>query len=248
MSEILVDVRDQMAILTISNERSRNAITYAMTDTLVEKLKWADENSNVRTIIITGAGDVAFSSGHDLNEIGKGSGEWPDPLTTPTNIRKPVIAAINGHCFAAGLYLALSCDLRTASKNATFGSPGAKLGMLPVGGQIQRLPRIFPAVRALEFMMTAEPIDANTAYEMGFLNRLTPVGGALAAAVDIANKIGANSPDTVRAIKEGARIAEFGTTAEFDRFEHRMNDELAKGADAKEGVRAFLEKRKPVFE
>lgn len=251
MEDILTDVRDGIAVFTIANERRRNAISLAMIDKLLKLLKTADETPEIRVVIITGAGDVAFCSGHDLSEV-KGSKDpdefYPESMSAPANMKKPVIVAVNGHCYAAGLSLALACDLRVASENATFASPGAKLGVIPIGSQIQRLPRILPRVYALEFLMTAEPLPAKKAFDWGFLNRLTPVGEALSAALEIAQKISFNSPSAVQAIKEGANVAEHGSSTQFNEFERASNARLVLGSDAEEGIRAHFEKRQPKFE
>lgn len=250
MEDILTDVRDGIAVFTIANERRRNAIGLAMIDKLLKQFKLADETPEIRVVVITGAGDVAFCSGHDLSEV-KNSKDpdefYPESMSAPANMKKPVIAAINGHCYAAGLSLALACDLRVASENATFGSPGAKLGVMPIGSQVQRLPRMLPRVHALEFMMTAEPLPARKAFDWGFINRLTPPGGALSCALEIARKISTNSPSAVQAIKEGARIAEHGSSAQFNEFERAANARLVLGPDAEEGIRAHFEKRQPKF-
>lgn len=140
----------------------------------------AESNPEVRVVIVTGAGNKAFSSGHDLDEPLEKINKRPDTeqaFTRPMEMRKPVIAAVNGHCHAVGLILALSCDIRLASENAMFASPGARLGMLPEGGQIARLPQLISQSRAMELMFTAKPVSAVRAYEWGMLNRVVSKGG-----------------------------------------------------------------------
>lgn len=247
MSEILNERIGHVMLVTISNERKRNAVDRAMESRLLRVFQESDDSEDIRAIVVTGAGDVAFCSGHDLSEIHTAAPEGPDSCAYPAQMKKPVIAAVNGHCHAAGLLLALSCDLRVASENAVFGQPGAKLGMLPVGRQIMSLPRAMPPVHAIEMMMTSEPLTASRAYSLGFLNRLTPVGAAKDEAIRLASTIAANSPATVQAIKEGVRVAKTGDVSSFDRFEKATSDRLAAGPDALEGTRAFLEKRVPKF-
>jgi enoyl-CoA hydratase/carnithine racemase len=162
-------------------------------------------------------------------------------------MKKPVIAAINGHCYAAALMLAMSCDLRVASANATFGSPGARLGMLPEGGQIGRLPLLMGRSAALELMLTGAPLSAADAFRSGFVSRLVPQGQALDAALSLARLIAANAPAVVSAIKKGVLLGEASGVSDAEAFEQRTARALEREADAVEGVRAFLEKRVPVF-
>lgn len=247
MGEILCDRLGRVMVLTLANERKRNAIDHAMESHLLGLLKEADKDDAIRVVIVTGAGSLAFCSGHDLNELETSTTNDPDPCGYPSDMRKPVIAAINGHCHAAGLLLALSCDLRVASENAVFGQPGAKLGMLPVGRQIANLPRAMAPAFALEMMMTADPIPAQRAYEIGFLNRLVPPDRSRDEALSIAARIAENSPSAVQAIKEGFLISRRDSLDAFDRFEMAKSAMLKNGPDAVEGVRAFAEKRAPRF-
>jgi enoyl-CoA hydratase len=162
-------------------------------------------------------------------------------------MRKPVIAAVNGHCNAGGFILALACDLRIASENETFASPGAKLGMLPTGGQIARLPQLISQARALELMFTSKPIKPDEAYEWGLLNKIAQQGQSLEAALQMAEVIAANSPAVVSAVKRGVIAAQSTRLVETNRYERTMSLRLMDGDDAKEGVKAFFEKRQPRF-
>lgn len=247
MGSIINEQIGHVMLVTIANERKRNAVDRAMEHRFLEVLKVCDDSDDIRVVVITGAGDVAFCSGHDLTEIDMPAPEGPDPCAYPAQMKKPVIAAVNGHCHAAGLLLALSCDMRVASENAVFGQPGARLGMLPIGRQIMNLPRVIPPVCALEMMMTAEPMSAPGAFSLGFLNRLVPVGKALEEGLELAARVAANSPATVQAIKEGQRVFHSGGTAAFDTFEKEMSARLMNGPDALEGTLAFREKRSPRF-
>ena len=168
-------------------------------------------------------------------------------MRSPASMQTPVIAAVNGHCYAAGLILAISCDIRIASRNATFASPGSRLGMLPEGGQIARLPRLMSVSRALELMMTAEPMTADEAAMSGLVSRVGPNGRALAAAKSMGEAIARNSPAVVTAIKQGVLLGERKGWEEAEQFEVSIARELEKQPDAKEGVLAFLEKRRPSF-
>jgi enoyl-CoA hydratase/carnithine racemase len=239
-------------ILTIDNETKRNAFSGSMAKELVGHLDQADQTPGVRCIIITGVGDKAFSSGHDLSEIldqGEASlsPENNRVFTRPASMVKPTIAAVNGAAYAAGLILALSCDLRVASKNASFCVSGARVGLLPIGGQLSRLPRLMPYARALEMVMTAEPMSAEDAYAIGFINRLVSQGNVLSASLELAERIAANSPLVVQEAKKGVEISLRLGLAAGEAFEWDSGPSLATTPDAEEGVQAFLEKRAPKF-
>lgn len=248
---ILSGTEGAVRILTISNERKRNAFEGGMARDLLRLLDEAETDCAIRVVVVTGAGDVAFSSGHDLKEIASGAyaitklGEAP--FLRPKEMTKPVIAAVNGHCYAAGLILALSCDFRVASANAAFGSPGARLGMLPEGGQIGRLPRVMTSSSALQMMLTAQPLSAAEAYRSGFVVRLTEPGSALDEALSLAHSIAINSPTVVAAIKAGFLVGERDGVEAALAFEEREARFLEVQEDAREGVRAFFEKRPPNF-
>ncbi|MDR5798104.1 enoyl-CoA hydratase/isomerase family protein [Caballeronia sp. LZ008] len=250
MPEIKAATHDAIRILTISNERKRNAFAGSMSDDLLTLFGQADADPAIRAVIVTGDGDIAFSSGHDLNDLATGAdaaGTDEGPMLKPMSMKKPVIAAVNGHCYAAALILAMSCDLRVASENATFGSPGARLGMLPEGGQIGRLPLLMGRSAALELMLTSAPLSAADAFRCGFVSRVVPPGQALEAALSLARAITSNAPAVVSAIKKGVLLAETSGVPGAQAFEHRTARVLEREADAVEGVKAFLEKRKPIF-
>ncbi|WP_431859218.1 enoyl-CoA hydratase/isomerase family protein [Azospirillum sp.] len=251
MPEITTQTEGAIRILTIANEPKRNAFQGTMAADFLRHLDDAEGDDAVRVVVVTGAGDLAFSSGHDLKEIASGVHAATDlgetPFLRPREMRKPVIAAVNGHCYAAALILALSCDLRVASVNATFGSPGARLGMLPEGGQIGRLPRLMSSARALELMLTAAPLSADEAYRTGFINRLVEKGDALSEALVLARAIAKNSPSVVAAIKAGVILGEREGIDAASAYEASVARRLETEADAREGVSAFFEKRPPVF-
>ena len=251
MPELNIRTEGRIRVVTISNEKKRNAFEGSMAADLLRSLDDADNDNDIRAIVITGEGDIAFSSGHDLNEIASGAhaatGIGEAPFLRPLTMSKPVIAAVNGHCYAAALILAISCDLRVASRNATFGSPGARLGMLPEGGQLGRMPRLMSSARALELMLTAEPMSAEDAYRTNFVSRLVPNGEALNVAMMLAEAIAKNSPSVVAAIKTGYMIGQSEGIAAAESFEQKTARRLEREADAHEGVAAFFDKRAPNF-
>jgi enoyl-CoA hydratase len=251
MPQIRVTTQDNIRILTLSNESKRNALEGSMSQDLLNHFDAADSDQSIRVVVVTGEGDIAFSSGHNLKEISSGayaqSGLGEAPMLRPLSMKKPVIAAVNGHCYAAALILAMSCDLRVASENAAFGSPGARLGMLPEGGQIGRLPMLMSRSAALEMMLTAAPLSAANAFRSGFVSRLVPSGQALVAALELAAAIAVNAPAVVSAVKRGVLVGETGGVAEAESFEQENARILEVQQDAREGVEAFFQKRAPVF-
>ena len=251
MPEIQATTQDRIRILTISNEAKRNAMEGTMPAELLRLFDAADADSSIRVVVVTGAGDVAFSSGHDLKDIASGAfartGLGETPVLRPLSMKKPVVAAVNGHCYAAALILAMSCDLRVVSENATFGSPGVRLGMLPEGGQIGRLPLLMSRAAALELMLTGAPLRAREAFVAGFACRLVPSGQALASALVLAAEIAKNSPAVVSAVKRGVLFGEQHGVAKAEGFERENARLLETQPDAVEGVEAFFHKRQPVF-
>lgn len=238
--------------ITIDNQRKRNAFSGDMGERLNTYLEEAEADRRVRVVIVTGAGDVAFSSGHDMNEMLANrdhafSAEANAGFMKPKFLSVPVIAAVSGVAYAAGFILAMSCDLRIASENARFAAPGAKNGLLPIGGQISSLFHLLPEAKVLELLYTGEPMSAQEALALGFINQLVPTGHALLAARTLAARIAANSPTVVAEIKRGVRHAmRYGIPA-GEYFEWATARVLKSMQDVQEGVSAFLEKRTPRF-
>ncbi len=251
MPQIKIENHEHVRVLTISNELKRNAMEGNMAADLLKAFDQADVDPEIRVVVVTGEGDVAFSSGHDLGEIASGAyaatGLGEAPVLRPLTMKKPVIAAINGHCYAAALILAMSCDLRIASRNAYFGSPGVRLGMLPEGGQIGRLPLLMLRSAALNLMLTGKPLPAEEAYRAGFVVKLVEPGDALAESLELAKLLAANAPEVVSAVKQGVLIGEHRGVTAAEEFEQQAARRLELLPDADEGVKAFFEKREPVF-
>lgn len=239
-------------ILTISNEARRNAFTHEMTQELGARLLAAEGDTAVKCIVITGAGDIAFSSGHDLREMLEDRDNASDsaanaPFLMPATLTTPTIAAINGYAFAAGFILSISCDLRVCAENASFSAPGARIGLLPIGGQLSRLPMLMPRGIAHEMLISCREMKAEEAHRIGFANRVVSRGQALSASLDIAKSIVANSSTVIASIKTGLEIfAKEGASAAAD-YEWDVGRRLQSAPDADEGMRAFLEKRAPRF-
>lgn len=252
MAAIEYSQRDAVAVITIDNQRKRNAFTNEMTAALGRHLLAAEQDRTVRCVVITGAGDAAFSSGHDLQEMladmdHASDPSLNDPFLLPARMTTPTIAAVNGFAFAAGFILSIACDFRVCAQNASFAAPGARIGLLPIGGQLSRLPSLMPRAIAHELLVTCREMKADEALRLGFANRVVPQGEALRSALDMAAQIAANSAGVVRAIKTGLETAQRATTEAAQAYEWTVGAQLQREPDADEGIRAFLEKRAPHF-
>jgi enoyl-CoA hydratase/carnithine racemase len=250
-----------VAILTIDRPEVRNALDFKTSDELVEAWRSFRDDDDLRAAILTGAGDRAFCAGADL----RGVAEFYRNLTSAERLRraeqqpglggitrnlavdKPVVAAINGHCLAGGLEIALACDLRVASENATFGLPEVTRGILPGAGGTQRLPRLVGPERALDLILTGRRIDAREAERMGLVGRVVPFDRLRDEALALASQIAENAPLAVRAAKAAVWRGLDLPLAEGLRLEQLLAEPVRQSEDAQEGPRAFLEKRKPVF-
>lgn len=247
MGAIVATTDGRIRVITIHNEEKRNAVSREMERPLLDAFEAADSDPAVKVVILTGAGDKAFCSGHDLTQLST-KGITPDPMGHPALMKKPIIAAINGHCHAAGLMMAICADIRVASDNAGFGFPAAKLGQMAMGGQVWRLSALMGRGRAIEVMLTGEMVTAKQALDLGLVTHLVPAGQALARAKEIAAKLALNSSASMQAIKSGFKRIETEGPKDFHLFERQLQDELMRGPDAKEGIAAFVEKRRPNFD
>ena len=252
MADITSRLDDGVLILTIDNQPRRNAFSHDMTAKLGSLLADAEADSAVRCVIITGAGEKAFSSGHDLNEMladrdNASDGSLNAPFLAPRRMRTPTIAAINGHAHAAGFILSLACDIRVCEAHSDFAAPGARIGLLPIGGQISWLPTLVPLGVAYEILATGRRIDAEEALRIGLANHVVPSGKSLDKALEIARSIAANSATVIASIKAGLAISALEGPAAAERYEWDEGRRLQNEPDADEGMKAFLEKRAPNF-
>jgi crotonobetainyl-CoA hydratase len=251
--ELLVSDDDAIRILTINRPEVRNAINTAVGVALHAALVAADADPAVRCVIVTGAGDRAFSAGGDLKQMadtdGPEMGGGARVITQALRYRpaKPVLAAVNGLAYGGGLELMLACDLAVTAANATFALPEVTRGVLASGGGLVHLPRLIGQRRALQLILTGRPIDAATALSWGLVNEVVPAGTALTAAVALARTIAANAPLAVKLSKQTALTAMTATDHDAWRQNSAALAAVRRSPDALEGPRAFAEHRQPVW-
>ncbi len=255
--DIIYEKKGRIAYITLNRPKKMNAMSALTNAEYMDAKRDFQSDPEVWVSIISGAGDKAFSSGHDLKEDteeGFDPGK-PNPfvkLEKPASaekleIWKPTIAAIRGYCLAGGLEVALECDMRIASEDAKFGLSEVLRSLVPGGGGPQRLPRLVPMAIALEILLTGDMIDAQEAYRIGLVNHVVPSAEVMPAAEKLANTICANGPLAVRAIKESAIRGMDLPLAEALALNSKLYLENYKTEDAKEGPLAFIEKRSPVY-
>lgn len=255
------EVRDGVLILTIDRPQARNALDAELRAALErEWLRFRDDDA-LRVAVLTGAGTEAFCAGADLKELGtyyrsmtpvqrREQGEREPglgALTRNFDPRKPTIAAINGACLAGGLEIALACDIRIASQTARFGLPEVRRGILPGAGGTQRLPRAVGKAKAMDMCLTARFIDAQEAERAGLVARIVPADKLLDEALAAAETIAGFSLPVVMMIKESVNRAFESGLQEGLLFERRTFHSAFALADQKEGMKAFVEKRKADF-
>jgi enoyl-CoA hydratase len=252
---LLYEVRDRIAIITINRPDKLNALNRSTVDEIDKAISDAGGDPQVLAVIITGAGPKAFIAGADINELARqtpiGGKDYSiygqRVLSRLESLGKVVIAAINGFALGGGCELALACNLRVASENAKLGLPEVTLGIIPGFGGTQRLARILGKGKALELILTGDMIEAREAHRIGLVNLLVPEGQALAEAEKLARKIMTRGPLAVRmaieAVNEGLEMPlEEGLFLEATLFGLVVTTE-----DFTEGTRAFIEKRKAAF-
>jgi enoyl-CoA hydratase len=251
---VRVEREDGIAVLTIDRQEKLNALDLQVTEEIGQALLEL-EAEGPRAILVTGAGERSFVAGADISamsvmspleakrfsEIGHAAMALLDRSPVPT------IAAVNGYALGGGCEVAIACDVRIAAENATFGFPEVSLGILPGMGGTQRLPRLVGPAFAKELIFTGRRIDAREAHEIGLVNRVVPQGEALRAARELAAEIAANGPLAVRHAKAATNQAldvdlVSGLGYEADQFALLFATE-----DAREGMGAFAERRKPEF-
>jgi enoyl-CoA hydratase len=257
-SPVLVDYlsEGQVAVITLNRPHADNAITTEMGARLTEIVETIAVRPAVRVVILTGAGERAFSVGSDLRQRKDMTKEdwlrqrqdFDRTLYTVRQLRKPILAAVNGTAYGGGCELAQSTDFIIASENATFGQPEAMLGLAAGGGSPALLPRLLPPGKALQMLMTGDPITAHEAHRLGMVNELHPRDELLDAARRIAERIASNSPTAVQAVKRAVQLGEGQPTEQAVAIMMDMHWRSAVHPDRIEGIGAFNEARVPTFQ
>lgn len=254
-ADLLYDVVDGVATITINRPERRNALSWSVIDGLRTRVAQAREDSGVRVLVLTGAGDRAFCAGADLTgmradagyaEVHDARGELARLFDDLWSLGKPTIARVRGHCLAGGFGLALSCDLVVAATDATFGTPEIDVGLWPFMITVP-LCRSMAPKRALELMMTGRRIDAAEADRLGILTRLVPVDELDAAVRDLATGLAAKSPAVMRLGRDSFYAVWDQAAADALRLLHPLLTITTELDDAAEGIAAFVEKRPPVW-
>ena len=255
-SNILYDVVDRIALLTINRPDKLNALNRETMGEIQAAVERAAGDTEVRALVVTGAGSKAFVAGADIGELAaqtplggrQTSLDGQRVLGALESLDKPVIAAINGFALGGGLELALACHLRVAAENALLGLPEVSLGIIPGYGGTQRLARLVGSGRALELVLTGRKIKAAEAERIGLVNRVVPAGEAVGAARALAGEILANGPLAVAYALQAVRRGLQMTLAEGEHLEATLFGLISASEDMKEGLTAFLEKRRPSFQ
>ncbi|MGD0627118.1 MAG: enoyl-CoA hydratase/isomerase family protein [Thermodesulfobacteriota bacterium] len=256
---ILYEKKDGIATITFNRPKALNAINIEMAEELKDALSDFKDDEETKVGILTGAGEKAFCSGGDISM-------FSEKLTNTTavyewlrtgedihrllmeRIEKPIIAAVNGYCFAGGLEMALACDFIIASDNAKFGLAEITIGVLPGWGGMTRLPRAIPVRKAKEMIYTGEPISAQEAEKIGLVNRVVPKSQLYDVVIEIAKKLAAKSSLALRIAKKtlnhGLEVSSMDAALFLERGATCI---VSAGEDSQEGIRAFLEKRPPKF-
>ncbi len=250
---IILTVEDHVGLIQLNRPEALNALNDRLLGELADGLKYFIQQDKVRCIIITGS-EKSFSAGADLKEmVSREPRDILDWLTFSIFVLlrrcpKPVIAAVSGYCFAGGCELALACDMIVASETARFGQTEINVGIMPGAGGTQRWTRTVGKARAMEIMLTGTPIDAQKALQWGIINRVVPFAQLLDEAKRLAVAIAAQPPLAVRMTKDAVlKAQEMSLESGLD-YEYRLFAFLFGTKDQKEGMRAFIEKRKPQWQ
>ncbi|NGM86757.1 enoyl-CoA delta isomerase 1 [Parapusillimonas sp. SGNA-6] len=255
MAILLTELKGSALVLTLNRPEVLNALSSELATGLLAAVKEADQDRRVRTIIITGAGDRAFSAGTDLKQRRTLTPEqkWAQSRTgwnlnqALLNSPKAVIAAIGGWCLGGGFEMALYCDLRIAAEDARFAWPEMTLGAYPGSGAAVMLPRIIGRAKAKELFFTARRIGADEALSLGLVERVVPRSQLLETALAYAKEIEGTSPLGLAAVKQAVNLGADLPLEQAAELDQRLRRPLEGTRDYEEGIKAHFEKRKPVF-
>ena len=265
MPDLLFEKRDGVAWITFNRPEAKNAISPEAFCLLADAWTELRDDDDLRVAVLTGAGDDTFTAGGDLKQLlplwtgaRKPETEWDERLLADPGISfvallktielyKPIIAAVNGTALAGGTELMLACDLRVAVPHARFGLTEVQRALVPGGGSMVRLPRQIGWAKAMEILLTGDAISAQEALDLGLINRVVEPGGLEEAALDYARRLARNGPLALKAIKRTALQTSGLPLAEAFAIEAANAGEVMQSEDAREGPRAFAEKREPVY-
>ena len=247
---VLTERRGRILQITINRPDQRNAVNAAVAQGIAAALDELDADADLSLGVLTGAGK-GFSAGMDLKAFVAGESAWAGDRgfagITQRAAEKPLIAAIEGFAMAGGLEIALACDLIVAARGARLGVPEVKRSLVAAAGALLRLPQTMPRNLAMELALTGDPIDAERGYELGLVNRLAEPGRALSTALELAEAIAANGPLALAASKRILVESVDWPSTEFFARQGEIAGPVMASEDAKEGAKAFAEKRAPVW-
>lgn len=250
--DVSLELDGRVAIVTLDRVATHNAMSVRMIRQLETISATLRDDKDVRAVVVTGAGNRAFSAGGDLGELipRLTAGELEIMIPNPaerffSELYVPVIAAVNGLCVAGGLELLLGTDIRIAAESAVFGLPEVKWGLVPGGGSHVRLPQQIGWPAAMHLLLTGETIDAATALRIGLVGEVVPDDEVCTRALELANIVAANAPVAVRTAKEIA-VRSLDNRPRFE-LEMELNRRVLATSDAREGPAAFIEKRAPRY-
>lgn len=256
--QVVFEVDGRVATITLNRPEAMNTMNRALSGGVAEAFRQVQEDPEIRVAVITGNGR-AFSAGADLKERAASEaqgGPGMGPIAQlvlgrrgfgASGVSKPVIAAVNGYCLGGGMEMALQCDILIASDQASFALPEIVHGFFPGGGGPQRLPRMIPRSMAMEMLLTGDRIDAQTAMRVGLISRLTTPEDLLPTAHQVATRIARHAPLAIAAVKELAHTSQEMELGQSLRFGNLLRWVIGQTDDAKEGPRAFVERREPDF-
>jgi enoyl-CoA hydratase len=248
---VLTERRGRIFLITINRPDQRNAVNAAVAEGIAAALDELDADAGLSLAILTGAGK-GFSAGMDLKAFVTGERPWAGDRgfagITQRSADKPLIAAVEGFAVAGGLEIALACDLIVASRGTRLGIPEVTRSLVAAGGALLRLPRVLPRTIAMELALTGQPILAERAYELGLVNKLAEPGEAVATAFELADTIAANGPLALAGTKRVLTEAVDWPDSEFFARQEEIVRPVMSSEDAREGAKAFAEKRPPVWQ
>jgi enoyl-CoA hydratase/carnithine racemase len=253
LSDLIQSSQDgNVALLRLNRPEARNALSPELMEALAGELERLDSDPEVRCVVIAGS-DKVFAAGADIKAMAARS--FAEALRHPAAafwrrlaaIKTPMVAAVSGYALGGGCELALACDMIVAAEGATFGQPEINLGIIPGGGGTQRLARVLGKQRAMELVLTGKRFDAETARELGLVNRIAPADGWLEEAMGLAAEVAAKPPIAARLAKQAVLVAEETALSPGVENERRLYELAMATEDRVEGMTAFLEKREPEF-